>query len=142
MERELKNARLSFCCQENWNGFEVIDDRTRRCGSCSCKVIDFTQATQEDYDRAYASGQKVCGRFKASQLNEAFLKLTAASLVVGATLASAGCTNPTSSQQTQPTPTVSRIVMGMPPVGKSNDPSGLWLIPKIIPDPARKLKKH
>ena len=138
MENEIKNVRLSFACSEDWHKFKTIDDRTRLCGSCKCKVVDFTRATRDEFDREMNSGKKVCGRFKTSQLNESFLKVAAASLIaVSATAVS--CNRETMEPQgvndRQCSIVKTRILMGMPPVPTKNDSTHLWMLPKIIPDP-------
>src|SRR5260221_10600512 len=92
MENASNNVRLSFCCPEDWSRFKSIDERTRFCQSCKHQVVDFTNATQSDFDRAMNSGGKACGRFKRSQMNEAFLKLAAAAVVAAASTALVNCT--------------------------------------------------
>lgn len=140
MENEIRNVRLSYCCKKDWNSFTRIDERTRHCDSCQHEVVDFTEATQSEFDQAMNSGKKVCGRFKQSQMNESFLKLAAASLVVAA---SASC----SQEKSEPPPRLtntyesqnSRILMGIPPPPHNiNDSTNLFVIPKIIPDPQSK----
>jgi hypothetical protein len=91
MRTEIKNVSLSFCCKEDWNSFTSIDERTRFCASCKNKVVDFTNATESDYNRAINSGEKICGRFKQSQLSESFLKMAAASFVVAVSATSIAC---------------------------------------------------
>jgi hypothetical protein len=86
METEIKNVRLSVCCSEDWRGFKVISERSRFCGTCRHEVVDFTNATQEEFDHALKSGKKVCGRFKTSQMNDSFLKLAAASLLIASSV--------------------------------------------------------
>jgi hypothetical protein len=138
MEKPLENVRLSFACSEDWGKFKTIDDRARLCGSCKCRVVDFTNATQDEFDREMNSGKKVCGRFNTSQLSESFLKLAAASLVaVSATAVS--CSHETAEPQKsaaehcqiQPTRT-----MGVPLIVDDQNDSINWsLAPKVIPDP-------
>jgi len=81
MDNEIRNVKLSFCCKEDWNSFATVDARTRFCASCRCKVLDFRNAKQQELTDALKSGGRVCGVFKRSQMNEAFLKYAAASLL-------------------------------------------------------------
>lgn len=58
-------------CYENWDKM-IAEDKGRFCQSCSKSVIDFTKMPQksiEDY-LANHKGEKICGRFKSSQLAE------------------------------------------------------------------------
>ena len=143
MENEIRDVRLSFCCREDWDSFKSIDERTRFCQLCKNQVVDFTNATQSDFNVAMGSGKKICGRFKRSQMNEAFLKLAAASMM---TVVSAGLVNCTDGKGVEPqVPRVQsipfesfeevkgEIVMGMPPP-HINDSTHLWVVPKIVPD--------
>jgi hypothetical protein len=122
MQNEIKNTRLSFCCQEDWNGFKTVDKRTRFCSSCKHQVVDFTNASQNEFNDALNSGKSICGRFKRSQVSESFLKLAVASLAVTASVASVSCTEnsiePHPPLQTNPIKTVETedttvILMGM-----------------------------
>lgn len=102
MESNIKNVSLSFCCKEDWQSFPTIDERTRFCGSCKHKVIDFTNADKVALQKAFQSRHRVCGRFKSSQMNESFLKLAAASLIVAASTSVIGC----APEQMDPQPSV------------------------------------
>ncbi|MBI1770731.1 MAG: hypothetical protein HY015_00375 [Bacteroidetes bacterium] len=141
---EIKNVRLSFCCQEDWKSFKSIDERTRFCQSCKHQVVDFTNGTQSDFDLAMNSGKKVCGRFKRSQMNEAFLKLAAATVVAAASTALVNCTSEKSVEAQAPVQTIpfepfdgelkGEVVLGMPAIPNKYDSTHLWVVPKIIPD--------
>ncbi len=110
MESNIKNVSLSFCCKEDWQSFPTIDERTRFCGSCKHKVIDFTNADQVALQQAFQSGHRVCGRFKSSQMNQSFLKLAAASLIVAASTSVISC----APEHMDPQP-------GVPPLPKMED---------------------
>lgn len=118
MEKEIKNVSLSFCCKEDWNSFTSIDERTRFCGSCKHKVVDFTNANDAEFTQLLNSNQKICGRFKRSQMSESFLKM-AASLVIAASTSSISCTHqenvtPQVPEQESSEIELTGIVMGMP----------------------------
>lgn len=120
MDHEIKNVNLSFCCKEDWNGFASIDDKTRFCGSCKHKVVDFTNANESEFNQLIASGEKICGRFKRSQVNDSFL--LAASIVVAASASSISCTNydnvtpQTPKQEFNDTEFPEHMLMGVPVV--------------------------
>ena len=147
MENEIKNVRLSFCCKEDWSRFKNIDERTRFCQSCKHRVVDFTNATQSDFDQAMNSGEKVCGRFKRSQMSEAFLKLAAASVVAAASSALVNCTTEKSVEPQVPVLTtpfephehelMGDVLVGVIAIPNKYDSTHLWLVPKIIPDPPK-----
>lgn len=81
MENGITNVSLSFCCKEDWNSFETIDERSRFCATCQHRVVDFTNATVFDFTKEKKPGS-LCGRFKRSQLNAAFLFSIAAGMSV------------------------------------------------------------
>jgi hypothetical protein len=91
MEDKIKNVALSFCCKKDWNSFSTIDERKRFCGSCKHNVVDFTKATQKEFDDAMKSGTRVCGRFTRSQMGETFLKYAAATVVATAAALTVSC---------------------------------------------------
>jgi|GEM_PF-1839275 len=135
--KQIKDVTLAFCCKENWNSFSSIDERTRLCGTCKHNVVDFTNASQADFQKAMQSESGVCGRFKRSQISDSFLKLAAASLMA-ASVASIGCdgenrvkpkTPRVLSSQIHSTISPDPIVMGIP-----KPPDSLHIVPKIIPD--------
>jgi hypothetical protein len=104
MKDEIKNVSLSFCCQEDWDQFATIDEHARFCASCKHRVIDFTNTNQRELEKELQSGARVCGRFKASQMSDTFLKMAAASIVVAATVSSIACTNELAEIEPQPAP--------------------------------------
>lgn len=55
-------------CHENWNQMTSVD-KGHFCSSCNKTVLDFTQKSDEQIIEAFESHEKVCGRFKTSQLN-------------------------------------------------------------------------
>ena len=62
-----------------------VDERTKFCASCKHRVIDFTKATNEEFEAAKNSGQRICGRFNKSQMNLSFLQYAAATALISAT---------------------------------------------------------
>lgn len=107
METEIRNVSLSFCCKKDWNTFQSIDERNRFCSACQHNVVDFTKSTQAELDRALKNGERVCGRFTASQLSDRFLKYIASTAVAAASVLSAGCANTSElkpSNAVQPSP--------------------------------------
>jgi len=93
MKDEIKNISLAFCCKEDWNQFTTLNERTRFCASCKHQVIDFTDASQMELENEFQSRERVCGRFKQSQMSDSFLKLAAAALVIATTSASMSCSD-------------------------------------------------
>ena len=85
MESDIKNVNLSFCCNKDWNTMRTVDEQKRFCESCQHQVIDFTKSTEKELKSALQSSPRVCGRFKRSQMSDAFLKY-AASLVVASSV--------------------------------------------------------
>ncbi|RSK37422.1 hypothetical protein [Hymenobacter metallilatus] len=65
------NVRLQACA-EDWQQMSPTE-QGRYCGSCHRTVLDFTQGTEADLAQAYATSPdgRVCGRFRADQLNPA-----------------------------------------------------------------------
>jgi len=58
-------------CHEDWNKMNT-GGKGRCCDQCNKVLIDFTNAREEEvvnYIRQY-SGQRVCGYFRADQLNK------------------------------------------------------------------------
>jgi len=144
MKNEIKNVNLSFCCKEDWSSFKSIDERTRFCQSCKHQVVDFTKATQSDFDEAMNAGKKVCGRFKRSQMSETFLKLAAAVTVAASSAALTNCAKEKSIEPQAPVQTITTetvdeelmgdIVVGITEIPPQFDSTSLRIIPKIIPD--------
>lgn len=109
MSDEIKNIKLSLCCQEDWNGFKSMDERTRFCDHCQHRVIDFTHAKKSDLDQARQSGERVCGRFKMSQMDPSLLKYAAASII--ALSLTSGCTEE-ANLPSAPAETIDEFIMG------------------------------
>lgn len=72
MNKSVLTINIESPCSENWNAME-INARGRFCEKCSTVVVDFTTMNDEEilaYWNLKANGnQKLCGRFKANQLN-------------------------------------------------------------------------
>src|SRR4051812_1724739 len=60
-------------CNENWNKM-TPDESGRFCGSCCKSVIDFSHKTPKEIASILElrKNEKLCGRFKKSQLDEPF----------------------------------------------------------------------
>lgn len=60
-------------CHENWNDMSITD-KGRFCSSCSKVVVDFTNRSKasilQEYLNSDPNGEKLCGVFKNSQLDE------------------------------------------------------------------------
>lgn len=60
-------------CHENWNDMSITE-KGRYCSSCSKVVIDFTNRSKasilQEYLNADPNGEKICGMFKNTQLEE------------------------------------------------------------------------
>ena len=60
-------------CHENWNDMSITE-KGRYCSSCSKVVIDFTNRSKasilQEYLNADPNGEKICGVFKNTQLEE------------------------------------------------------------------------
>jgi hypothetical protein len=139
MEKEIKNVSLSFCCQEDWNSFASIDERARFCASCKHKVIDFTNANASEFNQLINSGQKICGRFKRSQMSESFLKMAAASLVMAASATSIRCTEqenviPQVRKEESVEIELTGIIMGKPILARDHLQTGSHTLPIIVAD--------
>ncbi|MGV6828098.1 MAG: carboxypeptidase-like regulatory domain-containing protein, partial [Flavobacteriales bacterium] len=55
-------------CHENWYQMTPTE-QGKFCKVCTKEVLDFTQITDEDLVKKVMQGNKLCGRFKASQLD-------------------------------------------------------------------------
>ena len=55
-------------CNENWNKM-TTSQQGKFCQVCEKEVIDFTKTTDAELLQKIKSGQKICGRFKQSQLS-------------------------------------------------------------------------
>lgn len=104
MKEEIKNVSLSFCCQEDWNQFATLDEQARFCVSCKHRVIDFTTTNVHELDKELQSGTRVCGRFKASQLSDTFLKMAAVSIVMAASVSNVACQSELAELEPKPSP--------------------------------------
>ncbi|MCP2026924.1 hypothetical protein L1276_002068 [Flavobacterium sp. HSC-32F16] len=69
MERKYK-ITIPEPCHEDWNKM-IPDERGRFCISCSKTVVDFTSMLPDEIQYFFIQNQnnKICGRFKKSQLN-------------------------------------------------------------------------
>jgi hypothetical protein len=90
MENEIKNVRLSFACQENWNTMEPVNGG-KFCDSCKHVVYDFTNQSDCELKKILSENKRVCGRFKRSQMNASFLKYAAATTIVASGMAINSC---------------------------------------------------
>lgn len=63
-------------CHEDWDKM-TPDETGRFCNSCSKSVVDFTQMLPNEIQDFFVKnqGQKVCGRFKNSQLNSLTIQI-------------------------------------------------------------------
>ncbi|NJB36614.1 carboxypeptidase-like regulatory domain-containing protein [Croceivirga sp. JEA036] len=55
-------------CSENWNQMTPTQQGAF-CQSCAKEVIDFTKTSTQELARKVNKGERICGRFKAAQLN-------------------------------------------------------------------------
>lgn len=55
-------------CHKNWHQMTPTE-QGKFCKVCTKEVLDFTQITDEDLVKKVMQGNKLCGRFKASQLD-------------------------------------------------------------------------
>ncbi|PHS66762.1 MAG: hypothetical protein COB12_06045 [Flavobacterium sp.] len=55
-------------CHEDWNKMTTTE-KGKFCGVCTKEVFDFTKTTDEELVKKVYNNEKLCGRFKASQLN-------------------------------------------------------------------------
>ena len=68
MSQEIKNIRLNFSCDADWEGMGTING-LKHCDQCQKKVYDFTDAKQNEFLKILAeNNNKVCGRFSAEQM--------------------------------------------------------------------------
>lgn len=68
----MKNTAIQISipqpCHEDWQGMTPAD-KGRFCDKCMKNVMDFTAKTDREILDSYAKDSKLCGRFKADQLN-------------------------------------------------------------------------
>ncbi|MDG5491757.1 carboxypeptidase-like regulatory domain-containing protein [Psychroserpens sp. SPM9] len=60
-------------CHEDWNAM-TPQEKGRHCASCQKTVFDFTLATDEQIVKTFLSEDKLCGRFKSTQLNRELVR--------------------------------------------------------------------
>ncbi len=60
--------RIPEPCHEDWNKMTTTE-KGKFCGVCTKEVFDFTKATDEELVKKAYNNEKLCGRFKVSQLN-------------------------------------------------------------------------
>jgi hypothetical protein len=61
-------------CHEDWNKM-TPNDNGRFCGSCSKKVVDFTNMLPDEIQVYFQQYTNVCGRFKNSQLDSLTIQI-------------------------------------------------------------------
>ncbi len=82
----IKNIRLAFPCQENWDKM-TNNEKGKFCEKCGNQVVDFRDKSKDELENEiFHSNTRVCGRFNKSQLSNSFLKY-AASAVIASSLA-------------------------------------------------------
>lgn len=92
MPSDIKNVKLSFAVKKIGNVLPLLMTAHGFVDHVKHHVIDFTQADQSTLENALKSEQRVCGKFKSSQMNESFLKMAAASLLIAASASTISCT--------------------------------------------------
>ena len=60
--------RIPEPCHEDWNQMTPTD-KGKFCRVCTKEVFDFTQVTDEELVKRVHNNEKICGRFKSSQIN-------------------------------------------------------------------------
>ena len=60
--------RIPEPCHEDWNQMTPTD-KGKFCSVCTKEVFDFTQVTDEELVKRVHNNEKICGRFKSSQIN-------------------------------------------------------------------------
>lgn len=65
----MEKIQLPEPCGESWGKMKAKRDG-RFCGSCCQVVVDFTDKTAEEIQAYFAqrAGEKICGRYRASQV--------------------------------------------------------------------------
>ena len=62
------SIEIPEACGENWEHM-TVSQLGKFCQVCKKEVIDFTNTTDDELLQKIKSGQKICGRFKQSQLS-------------------------------------------------------------------------
>jgi hypothetical protein len=69
----MKDLKISIPkpCHENWDKM-TLADQGRHCAACATTVVDFSRMSTEEIQHFFLTKKevKVCGHFKASQLDE------------------------------------------------------------------------
>lgn len=60
--------RIPEPCHEDWNQM-TSTDKGKFCSVCTKEVFDFTKVTDEELVKRVHNSEKLCGRFKSSQIN-------------------------------------------------------------------------
>ena len=60
--------RIPEPCHEDWNQM-TSTDKGKFCSVCTKEVFDFTKVTDEELVKRVHNNEKICGRFKSSQIN-------------------------------------------------------------------------
>lgn len=67
--RKIININIPEPCHENWQEM-TPQEQGRHCKACDKTVFDFTNKTDEQIVKAFIKYDKLCGRFKSTQLNK------------------------------------------------------------------------
>jgi hypothetical protein len=68
MDEQIKNIRLKFSCNADWDNMKSVDG-VKHCDHCQKKVYDFTDAKQHEFLTILAeSNNNICGRFLPEQM--------------------------------------------------------------------------
>jgi len=109
-------------CSEDWN-LMTPTEKGKFCDSCQKEVLDFTNASTYTLAGLLDKNKKICGRFRASQLNKEFssnnnTSLQRASLAFGITSLLSLCT-PVVAQK-DPKPVATLVTVGRPLIIKDS----------------------
>lgn len=76
MSEEIKNVKLSFSCNENWDAMPLADGG-RHCDKCQKKVYDFTNSKEDEFRKILEENREgICGHFSTEQMVQKNLSLT------------------------------------------------------------------